>query len=168
MKDDDKAPQEDIRLDRLRTALAIEAWNREARHRARVDAYDRITGREFTGTKQDPNAAFIIAVMQKQFLLLSGKPGVTVYAVPCFREESPDAAGIFTCVVEKLDWYGTEAIRRLREICDEVTESEEIDDENMKYVGVTTDGKLVVCYGEENLVKKDAEVSFGYIFERAQ
>ena len=128
MKDDDKAPQEDIRLDRLRTALAIEAWNREARHRARVDAYDRITGREFTGTKQDPNAAFIIAVMQKQFLLLSGKPGVTVYAVPCFREESPDAAGIFTCVVEKLDWYGTEAIRRLREICDDVTESEEIDD----------------------------------------
>ena len=47
-------------------------------------------------------------------------------------------------------------------------ESEEIDDESVKYVGMTTDGKLVVCYGEENLVKKDAEVSFGYIFERAE
>ena len=47
-------------------------------------------------------------------------------------------------------------------------ESDAIDDENMKYVGMTTDGKLVVCYSEENIVKKDAEVSFGYIFERVQ
>ena len=45
-------------------------------------------------------------------------------------------------------------------------ESDEIDDENMKYVGMNTAGQLIVCYCEENLVKKDAEVSFGYIFAR--
>ncbi len=47
-------------------------------------------------------------------------------------------------------------------------ESEDIDDENMKYVGMNKAGQLVVCYCEENLVKKDVEVSFGYIFVRAE
>ncbi len=47
-------------------------------------------------------------------------------------------------------------------------ESEEIDDENMKYVGMNTSGQLIVCYCEENLVKKDVEVSFGFIFQRAE
>ncbi|MBQ8093494.1 MAG: hypothetical protein IJ242_07960 [Clostridia bacterium] len=47
-------------------------------------------------------------------------------------------------------------------------ESDEIDDEGMKYVGMNTDGQLIVCYCEENLVKKDVEVSFGYIFVRAE
>jgi len=47
-------------------------------------------------------------------------------------------------------------------------ESEEIDDENMKYVGMNEAGQLIVCYSEENLVKKDAEVSFGYIFVKAE
>lgn len=47
-------------------------------------------------------------------------------------------------------------------------ESEDIDDEGMKYVGMNTNGQLIVCYSEENLVKKDAEVAFGYIFARAE
>ena len=47
-------------------------------------------------------------------------------------------------------------------------ESEDIDDEGMKYVGMNTAGQLIVCYSEENLVKKDAEVAFGYIFARAE
>ena len=46
-------------------------------------------------------------------------------------------------------------------------DSEEIADESMKYVGMNKDGQLIVCYCEENLVKKDVEVSFGYIFARA-
>lgn len=46
-------------------------------------------------------------------------------------------------------------------------ESEDIDDENVKYVGMNTSGQLIVCYSEENLVKKDAEVAFGFIFVRA-
>ncbi|MBR1686057.1 MAG: hypothetical protein IJ708_13060 [Clostridia bacterium] len=45
-------------------------------------------------------------------------------------------------------------------------ESEEIDDENMKYVGMNTAGQLIVCYSEENLVKKDVEVAFAFIFVR--
>jgi len=45
-------------------------------------------------------------------------------------------------------------------------ESEEIDDENMKYVGMNAAGQLIVCYAEENLVKKDTEVAFAYIFQR--
>ena len=128
MTDEEKYAPERVMVDRLRTALTVEAWNREARRRARVDAYDRLTGREFTGTRQDPNAALIVAMMQKQFLRLSGQFGVTVYAVPCFREESPDAVGIFTCVEEKLDWNGVQAVEQLRELCDQVSETEEVDD----------------------------------------
>ena len=46
--------------------------------------------------------------------------------------------------------------------------SEEIDDENMKYVGINEAGQLIVCYSDDNLVKKDGEVAFGYIFVRAE
>ena len=46
--------------------------------------------------------------------------------------------------------------------------SEEIDDENMKYVGMNEAGQLIVCYSDDNLVKKDGEVAFGYIFVRAE
>ncbi len=128
MTDEEKYAPERVMVDRLRTALTVEAWNREARRRARVDAYDRLTGREFTGTRRDPNAALIIAMMQKQFLTLSGQFGVTVYAVPCFREESPDAVGVFTCVEDKLDWNGTQALNQLRKLCDDVYVNEETDD----------------------------------------
>ena len=47
-------------------------------------------------------------------------------------------------------------------------ESEDIDDESMKYVGMNEAGQLIVCYSEENLVKKDVEVAFGYIFVREE
>ena len=47
-------------------------------------------------------------------------------------------------------------------------ESEDIDDEGVKYVGMNTAGHLIVCYSEENLVKKDAEVAFGFIFARVE
>ncbi len=47
-------------------------------------------------------------------------------------------------------------------------ESEDIDDENMKYVGMNKAGQLIVCYSEENLVKKDVEVAFAFIFVRAE
>jgi len=127
--DEEKYAPERVIVDRLRTALAVEAWNREARRRARVDLYDTLTGREFTGTEQDPNAAFIVGLMQKHFYLLSRQRGVTVYAVPCIREESPAAVGEFTCVEEELDGDAHLALRRLREISDEVTETEETDEE---------------------------------------
>lgn len=45
-------------------------------------------------------------------------------------------------------------------------ENEAISDEKVRYVGMNEAGQLIVCYCEENLVKKDVEVSYGYIFVR--
>ena len=47
-------------------------------------------------------------------------------------------------------------------------ESEDIADEKVKYVGVNTAGQMVVCYSDDNLVKKDGEIGFGLIFARAE
>ena len=47
-------------------------------------------------------------------------------------------------------------------------ESEEIDDENMKYVGMNEAGQLIVCYSDDNMVKKDGDVAFAYIFVKAE
>ena len=47
-------------------------------------------------------------------------------------------------------------------------ESEEIDDENMKYMGMNEAGQLIVCYSEDNMVKKDGDVAFAYIFVKAE
>ena len=45
-------------------------------------------------------------------------------------------------------------------------ESEDIADEKVKFVGMNTAGQLIVCYSDDNLVKKDGEVGFGLIFAR--
>lgn len=39
-------------------------------------------------------------------------------------------------------------------------------DENMKYIGMTTDGQLIICYSDSNLCKKgnDEEIGFALIF----
>ena len=47
-------------------------------------------------------------------------------------------------------------------------ESEEIADENMKYMGMNADGQLIVCYSDDNMVKKDGDVGFAYIFVKAE
>ncbi len=47
-------------------------------------------------------------------------------------------------------------------------ESEAIADENMKYVGMNEAGQLIVCYSDDNMVKKDGDVAFAYIFVRAE
>ena len=47
-------------------------------------------------------------------------------------------------------------------------ESEEIADESMKYVGMNKAGQLIVCYSEDNIVKKDGDVAFAFIFERVE
>lgn len=46
--------------------------------------------------------------------------------------------------------------------------SDAIADENMKYVGMNTTGQLIVCYSDDNMVKKDGDVAFAYIFVRAE
>ncbi len=45
-------------------------------------------------------------------------------------------------------------------------DSEAISDENMKYVGMNTSGQLIVCYSDDNMVKKDGDVAFAFIFAR--
>ncbi len=45
-------------------------------------------------------------------------------------------------------------------------ENEAISDENMKYVGMNTAGQLIVCYSDDNMVKKEGDVAFAYIFVR--
>ena len=47
-------------------------------------------------------------------------------------------------------------------------ENEAISDENMKYMGMNEAGQLIVCYSEDNMVKKDGDVAFAYIFVRAE
>ncbi len=47
-------------------------------------------------------------------------------------------------------------------------ESDAIADENMKYVGMNTAGNLIVCYSDDNMVKKNGDVAFAYIFVRAE
>ena len=47
-------------------------------------------------------------------------------------------------------------------------ESEDIDDEKVKYVGMNNSDQLIVCYCEKNLVRNDVEVSFGFIFARVE
>jgi len=47
-------------------------------------------------------------------------------------------------------------------------ENEAISDENMKYMGMNEAGQLIVCYSDDNMVKKDGDVAFAYIFIRAE
>ena len=47
-------------------------------------------------------------------------------------------------------------------------ENEAISDEDMKYMGMNEAGQLIVCYSEDNMVKKDGDVAFAYIFVRAE
>ena len=47
-------------------------------------------------------------------------------------------------------------------------ENEAISDENMKYMGMNEDGQLIVCYSDDNMVKKNGDVAFAYIFVKAE
>ena len=47
-------------------------------------------------------------------------------------------------------------------------ESEAISEENMKYMGMNEAGQLIVCYSDDNMVKKDGDVAFAFIFVRAE
>ena len=47
-------------------------------------------------------------------------------------------------------------------------ENEAISDENMKYMGMNEAGQLIVCYSEDNMVKKNGDVAFAFIFVRVE
>ena len=38
----------------------------------------------------------------------------------------------------------------------------------MKFVGMNKAGQLIVCYSDDNMVKKDGDVAFAYIFVKAE
>ena len=47
-------------------------------------------------------------------------------------------------------------------------ENEVISDESMKYMGINEAGQLIVCYSDDNMVKKDGDIAFAYIFVKAE
>lgn len=51
---------------------------------------------------------------------------------------------------------------------EDITGVEIEDIEEMKYIGVNTDGQLILCYADDNVAKKDGDVGFAYIFVRAE
>ena len=45
----------------------------------------------------------------------------------------------------------------------------EVEDmDEMKYIGLNTNGQLILCYADDNVAKKEGDVCFAYIFERAE
>ena len=130
MTDEEKYAPERIQVDRQRTAQTIQAWNEEARSRAKFDTYLRLMGRTFLGIEQNPNAAFVVGVMQRHFLNLSAERGVVVHMVPAIRENSPMAVGIITLHEALLSREGQEALKILRSVCDDVTQTPEPGEED--------------------------------------
>ena len=125
MTDEEKYAPGLVWVDRQRTARAVREWNEEARSRARDDMYMRLTGRTFLGIEPDPNAAFIVSVMQKHFFTLAGERGVVVHMVPCIRENAPDAVGIVTLNEAALSPEGRSSLDALLSTCDDVSRSRE-------------------------------------------
>ncbi len=48
----------------------------------------------------------------------------------------------------------------------EITGVEIEDMDDMKYIGMTTEGQLLLCYADKNVAKKDEAIGFGYIFDK--
>ncbi len=128
MTDEEKYAPDKVIVDRIRTERAISAWNYEARRRAREDIYARLTGSTFVGLERDPNAAFIVAVMQKYFLQLSEDPAAKIIAVPHYRKDRPRVLGIAVVDEEALSEPGREALLILRRVSDDVSEREVVDE----------------------------------------
>lgn len=50
----------------------------------------------------------------------------------------------------------------------EITGVEIEDMEEMKYIGMSNGGQLILCYADDNVAKKDGEIGVAYIFVRAE
>ena len=125
MTEEEKYSPHLVWVDRQRTAQAVREWNEEARSRAKDDIYMRLTGRTFLGIEKDPNAAFVVSVMQKHFLNLAREKGVVIHMVPTIRENSPVAVGIITLDEAALSREGRESLEILRSVCDDVSRTRE-------------------------------------------
>ena len=51
---------------------------------------------------------------------------------------------------------------------DDITGVEVEDMDEMKYIGMNKAGQMILCYADDNVAKKDGDVCFAYIFERAE
>ena len=49
-----------------------------------------------------------------------------------------------------------------------ITGVEVEDMDEMKYIGMNKAGQIILCYADDNVAKKDGDVCFAYIFERAE
>ena len=129
MTDEEKYAPDKITIDRVRTEQAVADWNHEARRRAREDIYYKLTGSTFVGLERDPNAAFIVSVMQQQFRKLARERSADIIAFPQYRKDQPRVMGIVTLDEEFLGQVGWEAINVLRRVSDDVSEREYTDEE---------------------------------------
>ena len=129
MTDEEKYAPDKVLVDRIRTLRAIEAWNFEARRRAKEDIYFRVTGSTFVGLERDPNAAFVVGVMQKHFLNLAKDPAAQVILFPHYRNDRPAVMGVVSVDEEALEETGRESLLILRCISDDVGEREYTDEE---------------------------------------
>ena len=129
MTDEEKYAPDKILLDRMRTARAISAWNFEARRRAREDIFARLTGNTFVGLERDPNAAFVVGVMQKHFLILAKDPAASIIHFPRYRTDRPIVVGVVSVDENALQDEGRESLLILRRISDDVGEREVTDEE---------------------------------------
>ena len=129
MTDEEKYAPDKVIVDRTRTERAIAAWNYEARRRAKEDIYVKLTGSRFVGIRQDPNAAFIVGVMQKHFLNLSKDEAARIVKFPYYQNGSPKVMGIVSVEEAALGNAGREALLILRHISDDVSEREYEDED---------------------------------------
>ena len=128
MTDEEKYAPNKVIVDRIRTERAVAAWNFEARRRAREDIYVKLTGSTFVGLERDPNAAFIVGVMQKHFLNLGKDPAAEIVLFPHFRNDRSKVTGIISVEEDALSDDGREALLILRNISDDVSEREFTDE----------------------------------------
>lgn len=129
MTDEEKYAPDKVLVDRIRTQRAIAAWNFEARRRAKEDIYFRVTGSTFVGLERDPNAAFVVGVMQKHFLNLAKDPAAQVVLFPHYRNDRPAVMGIISVDEGALEETGRESLLILSCISDDVSRREYTDEE---------------------------------------
>lgn len=109
-------------VDRARTERAMAEWRSEALSRAREDVAAMVTGSCFLGIEKDPNAAFIVAVMQKQFLILSRESTATVRLFPWIRPTERNVLCIVSVDEKAMSAEGKDALEVLYRVCDDVSE----------------------------------------------
>lgn len=128
MTDEERYAPDRVVVDRALTAIAVAAWRQEALRRAREDMRIWMTGRSFRGIEKDPNAAFLVGVMQKHFIVMARDSAVSVKLFPYIRENAPQVVGILGVREDDLGYEARKSLQVLRHICDDVGERRTADE----------------------------------------